>query len=42
MNAVLADFPHDDLRQLPQSRDAEQSVLGALMLDPEGFPKVSE
>lgn len=42
MNAVLADFPHDDLRQLPQSRDAEQSVLGALMLDPEAFPKVSE
>ncbi len=34
MNAALDDYHHDDLRDLPHSLDAEQSVLGALMLAP--------
>lgn len=42
MNAALDDYHHDDLRDLPHSLDAEQSVLGALMLAPESLARVSE
>lgn len=42
MSANLADFPYETMRSLPQSIDAEQSVLGGLMLAPDTFPAVSE
>lgn len=40
MNAVLADFPHDQLRVAPHSVEAEQAVLGGLMLAPEALAKL--
>jgi replicative DNA helicase len=42
MNANLAEFPYENLRQMPQSFEAEQAVLGGIMLVPETFPQVSE
>lgn len=41
MSAVLSDFPLEASRQLPFSLEAEQAVLGGLMLANEMFPEVS-
>ncbi len=42
MNANVADFPLESLRTLPQSIEAEQSVLGSLMLDNACLPRVAD
>ena len=42
MNAVARFDDYADLRPLPQAIDAEQAVLGALMLDSRAFAKVSD
>lgn len=42
MSAVLADFPYESQRALPQAVEAEQSVLGSLMLDNEALPRVAD
>lgn len=41
MSAVLSDFPLEASRPLPFSLEAEQAVLGGLMLANEAFPEVS-
>ncbi|MGN2244914.1 replicative DNA helicase [Frateuria sp. GZRR33] len=42
MNAVARFDDYADARPLPQAIDAEQSVLGGLMIDPRAFAKVSD
>lgn len=42
MNAVARFDDYAEARPLPQAIDAEQSVLGGLMLDPRAFAKVSD
>ncbi|MEI4518664.1 MULTISPECIES: replicative DNA helicase [unclassified Stenotrophomonas] len=42
MNANVADFPLESLRTLPQAVEAEQSVLGSLMLDNGSLPRVAD
>lgn len=42
MNANVADFPMESLRALPQAIEAEQSVLGSLMLDNTCLPRVAD
>lgn len=42
MSANIADFPLESLRALPQAIEAEQSVLGSLMLDNSCLPRIAD